>query len=80
MDFSDFYFVMLVKMYKDSFVRLNLLIIYMCTLSGENGPGPFSGFSSFCVFFDGKIQQTNWSWEMVIFTLFDFSENSSQLL
>jgi len=54
-DFSDFYFVMLVKMYKDSFVRLILLIIYMCTLSGENGPGPFSGF---CVFIlSGKIQQ-----------------------
>ena len=81
MDFSDFYFVMLVNMYKDSFVRLNLLIIYMCTLSGENGPGPFSGFFRFlCFILSGKIQQYNWSWEMVIFTLFDFSENSSQLL
>ena len=51
MDFSDFYFVMLVNMYKDSFVRLNLLIIYMCTLSGENGPGPFSGFFRFLYFY-----------------------------
>ena len=50
MDFSDFYFVMLVNMYKDSFVRLNLLIIYMCTLSGENGPGPFQGFFPVFVF------------------------------